>query len=109
MEDGSVIAEGSMRSIDLVYAAAIVAFFAWMALGGGDALTDLDSDALRTSAPRALPPVSAPGTATRTELTAPTPPAPPRFAASATIDGRKFEILVGEGAPPWSVAVGVDD
>jgi hypothetical protein len=34
---------------------------------------------------------------------------PPRFAASATIDARQFEILVGEGPPAWSVAVSVED
>jgi hypothetical protein len=60
----------------------------------------------RANTAHALVPVSNPGAAT---LTAPASPGSPRVAASATIDTRQFEILVGEGPPPWSVAVSVDD
>ena len=86
-----------MRSVDLVYAAAIVALFVWLALGASDGLLGLATAGSGAGAARALAPVSAPGAAT------------PRVAASATIDTRQFEILVGQGPPAWSVAVSVDD
>ena len=87
-----------MRSVDLFYAAAIGVLFVWLVLGASNGPPN-----------RALAPVSAPSADTAATLT--TPPAldSPRVAASATIDARQFEILVGEGPPAWSVAVSVDD
>jgi len=99
-----------MRSVDLVYAAAIVALFVWLALGGPNGF--LGAAGPRASVAHALAPVSAPGATTPVTLDTPDTPdlsGSPRVAASATIDTRQFEILVGEGPPPWSVAVSVDD
>ena len=95
-----------MRSVDLVYAAAIVALFVWLALGAATGFPDLGATGPRASAAHALAPVSAPGAA---RLATPTSPGSPRVAASATIDTRQFEILVGEGPPAWSVAVSLED
>ena len=95
-----------MRSVDLVYAAAIVALFVWLALGAAAGFPDLGATGPRANAAHALAPVSAPGAAT---FTTPTSPGPPRVAASATIDTRHFEIWVGEGPPAWSVAVSLED
>jgi hypothetical protein len=100
-----------MRSVDLVYAAAIVALFVWLALGATNGFPDLGLGPAgpRTRTAQALAPVSAPGPASPAALATPSSPGSPRVAASATIDTREFEILVGEGPPPWSVAVSVDD
>jgi hypothetical protein len=95
-----------VRSVDFVYAAAIVALFVWLTLGAASGFPDLGATGPRASAAHAMAPVSAPGAAT---LATPTSPGPPRVAASAIIDSRQFEILVGEGPPPWSVAVSVGD
>jgi len=95
-----------VRFVDLVYAAAIVALFVWLTLGAVTGFPDLDASGPRANAAHALAPVSAPGPAT---LATPTSPNPPRVAASATIDTRQFEILVGEGPPVWSVAVSLED
>jgi hypothetical protein len=103
MSEASVIAGGAMRPVDFVYAAAIVALFVWLALGAPNGLLDLGAARSPTRAPRALAPVSAPGAA------APAAWNSPKVAARATIDSRQFEILVGEGPPPWGVAVSVDD
>jgi hypothetical protein len=98
-----------MRFVDLAYAAAIGALLVWLALGAPDGPRGLGPD---HSPAKTLAPVSAPGEAA---LVAPAAPAasvdsgPPRLAASATIDTRQFEILLGDGPPPWSVAVSVDD
>ncbi len=103
---------GTVRSVDLVYAAAIVALFVWLALGATSGFPDLGRAGPRTSAAHALAPVSAPGAATLTtpgSSSLPNSQSPPRVAASATIDSQQFEILVGEGPPAWSVAVSVDD
>ena len=95
-----------MRSIDLVYATAIVALFVWLTLVAAAGFPDLGASGPRANAAHALAPVSAPGAAT---LMTPGPPNSPRVAANATIDTRKFEILVGEGPPAWSVAVSLED
>ena len=95
-----------MRSIDLVYATAIVALFVWLTLVAAAGFPDLGATDSRAKTARALAPVSARGAAT---FVTPSPLSPPRFTASATIDARQFEILVGEGPPAWSVAVSVDD
>jgi len=95
-----------VRSIDLFYTAATVALFVWLALGAATAFPDLGAAGPRASAAHALAPVSIPGPA---RLATPTSTGPPRVAANATIDTRRFEILVGEGPPAWSVAVSVDD
>jgi len=107
MREAKVIAGGGpVRSVDFVYAAAIVALFVWLMLGAATGFPDLGASGPRANAAHALAPVSAPRAAT---LMTPSPPISPRVAASATIDTRKFEILVGEGPPAWSVAVSVDD
>jgi hypothetical protein len=95
-----------VRSVDFVYAAAIVVLFVWLMLGATTGFPDLGASDPRANAAHALAPVSAPGAAT---FTTPTSPGPPRVAASATIDTRRFEILVGEGPPAWSVAVSLED
>jgi hypothetical protein len=98
-----------VRSVDLVYAAAIVALFVWLALGAATGFPDLGAVGPRAHAAHAPASPSTPDDATPATLATPTSPASPRVAASATIDTRQFEILVGEGSPPWSVAVSVDD
>jgi len=101
-----------VRSVDLVYAAAIVVLFVWLMLGAATGFPDLGTTDPRASAAHALAPVSAPGASTLATPTSPDSqamPASPRVAASATIDTRQFEILVGEGPPAWSVAVSLED
>ena len=85
-----------MRSVDLVYAAAIVAMFVWLALGAATGFPDLGAAGPRANTAHALAPVGASGAAT------PATPASmgsPRVAASATIDARQFEILPPFGIP----------
>jgi hypothetical protein len=98
-----------MRSVDFVYAAAIVALFVWLVLGASNPPPELDAAGPRATTDHPLAPVSAPGALTPAPLAMPPAADPPRVAASATIDDQQFEILVGEGSPPWSVAVSVDD
>lgn len=98
-----------MRSVDLVYLAAIVALFVWLALGAATGFPDLGATGPRANTAHALAPANPPGRAAPATLSTAIPPASPRVAASAIVDTRQFEILVGEGPPPWSVAVSVDD
>ena len=95
-----------MRSVDLFYTAAIVALFVWLALGAATGFPDLGAAGPRASTAHATAPVGAPGA---DSLATPASPDPPRVAASATIDTRRFDILLGEGPPVWSVAVSMDD
>jgi hypothetical protein len=91
-----------VRSDDFLYAAAMALLFAWLVIGALNGSPERADVAAPPPAPRAVAPPSG------SDGSAAAPPRP-RIAATATIDARRFYILVGEGSTPWSVAVSADD